>query len=106
MTRKKTTMRPQPLKCAGCGHVLSPWAVEGEAAAYTRRATQTLRNLRVRGGGPPFQQAKPGGIVTYAYVDLDAWMRSMTRYSTSDYSAPGFSHPSAGPIPAREGRER
>ena len=84
-TRRRPRSRPDPLKCRQCGAVLSPYGIEAEAAAYVRRAPQTLRNLRVTGkGGPPYQQMEPGGTVTYSWSDLDEWMRSYTRYSTSD----------------------
>lgn len=81
--RQKPRPRPEPLRCR-CGQILSPYALEDEAARYIRRATQTLRNMRVRGDGPPYQQSEPGGVVTYAFSDLDMWMRERTRYSTSD----------------------
>ncbi len=85
---RRARTRPEPLKCSGCGHVLSPYLLEVEAAAYVRRAAQTLRNARVSGkGGPPYQQTEPGGTVTYAASDLDAWMRSLTRHSTTRAAA-------------------
>lgn len=83
--RRKAQPRPEPLRCP-CGQVMSPHALEAEAAAYTRRSPKTLRNLRVTGGGPVFQQTEPGGLVTYLYADLDAWLASLRRHSTSDVS--------------------
>lgn len=84
--RRRGPARVDPLVCPSCHHVLSPYALEDEAARYIRRSPKTLRSLCVRGNGPRFQQAEPGGSVTYAFSDLDAWMRSITRYSTSDSS--------------------
>lgn len=87
-TPRRARTRPEPLKCAHCGQALSPYLLEAEAAAYVRRAPQTLRNARVAGkGGPPYQQTEPGGIVTYTASDLDAWMRSLTRHSTTRAAA-------------------
>jgi hypothetical protein len=69
-----------------------PAASRDEAANYVRRAVQTLRNLRVSGGGPPYQQTELRGTVTYTYSGLDAWMASNTKYSTSDRAAKGRAH--------------
>lgn len=86
VARRKAPPRPQPLACPSCRHILSPYATEDEAARYVRRAAYTLRSMRVKGTGPAFQQTEAGGTVTYAYVDLDAWMASLRRHSTSDVS--------------------
>jgi helix-turn-helix protein len=82
--RRKAPPRPTPLACPSCRHLLSPYALEEEAAKYVRRSPRTLERLRVSGGGPAFQQSEPGGLVTYAYMDLDAWMASIRKHSTSD----------------------
>lgn len=52
-----------------------------EAAAYVRRAPQTLAKLRSIGGGPPYY--KIGRNVYYDRVDLDAWLDSRRRRSTA-----------------------
>jgi DNA-binding transcriptional MerR regulator len=43
---------------------------------------KTLANWRSSGGGPPFY--KLGGRVLYDPCDLDAWVASRRRTSTSD----------------------
>jgi hypothetical protein len=53
-----------------------------QAAAYIRRAPQTLAKLRVVGGGPPFY--KLGRSVFYKREDLDQWLDARRRRSTSD----------------------
>lgn len=52
------------------------------AAAYTGLSEQTLAKLRVYGGGPPY--IKAGSRVIYDTRDLDPWMESRKRTSTSD----------------------
>ena len=53
-----------------------------QAAAYLRRAPQTLAKLRCVGGGPPYY--KIGKNVFYKRPDLDAWLDGRKRRSTSD----------------------
>jgi excisionase family DNA binding protein len=55
-----------------------------EAAAYTGLAKSTLEKLRVRGGGCPY--IRVGRVVVYDSADLDAWLSSHRRTSTSDKS--------------------
>lgn len=55
-----------------------------EAARYLSLAEKTLRNLRCRGGGPPFIRLLPGRIA-YRASDLDAWVASRQLQSTSEY---------------------
>lgn len=52
------------------------------AGAYTNLGRQTLAKLRVYGGGPKY--IKAGRRVIYDTRDLDAWLESRKRSSTSD----------------------
>ena len=56
-------------------------SVEG-AATYTGISASTLNKLRVFGGGPAY--LKLGRRVVYALPDLDAWLATKRRRSTSD----------------------
>jgi excisionase family DNA binding protein len=53
-----------------------------EAAAYTGLAKSTLEKLRVHGGGCPYMRV--GRVVVYDPNELDAWLASHRRSSTSD----------------------
>ena len=53
-----------------------------EAAAYCGSAGSTFEKLRVFGGGPLF--LKVGRRVVYDPADLDAWLATKRRRSTSD----------------------
>lgn len=53
-----------------------------EAAAYTGLAKSTLEKLRVSGDGCPF--IRIGRAVLYDPDDLDTWLASHRRRSTSD----------------------
>lgn len=53
-----------------------------EAAKYLGISDSTLAKWRVRGDGPP--HAKLGGIVIYDLNDLDDWLASLKRHSTSE----------------------
>lgn len=55
-----------------------------DAAFYLSLAEKTLRNLRSRGGGPPFIRLLSGRIA-YRVGDLDAWVSSRQFQSTSEY---------------------
>ncbi|UDQ87746.1 helix-turn-helix domain-containing protein [Xanthobacter autotrophicus] len=55
-----------------------------DAAFYLSLAEKTLRNLRSRGGGPPFIRLLSGRIA-YRVSDLDAWVSSRQFQSTSEY---------------------
>lgn len=57
-----------------------------EAAKYVRLSTATLERLRVRGGGPTYLNPVPDRVL-YAIEDLDAWMLSRRRTSTSEACA-------------------
>ncbi len=52
------------------------------AADYTGLAKSTLEKLRLNGGGCPY--IRIGRVVLYDPDDLDAWLRSHRRKSTSD----------------------
>ena len=52
------------------------------AAEYCGLSVSTMEKLRLTGGGPVF--IKRGRTVLYRQADLDAWMRSLRRRSTSD----------------------
>jgi predicted DNA-binding transcriptional regulator AlpA len=53
-----------------------------EAAAYCGSSASTLEKLRVYGGGPTF--SKLGRRVVYRKIDLDNWLETNCRRSTSD----------------------
>lgn len=53
-----------------------------EAATYIGLSPSTLNKLRVFGGGPVF--LKLGRRVAYDVADLDTWLASKRRRSTSD----------------------
>ena len=53
-----------------------------DAAAYTGLAKSTLEKLRVSGGGCPY--IRVGRVVIYDPADLDSWLASHRRASTSD----------------------
>jgi hypothetical protein len=57
-----------------------------EAAKHVRLSTATLERLRVKGGGPIYINPVPDRVV-YTVADLDAWMASRRRTSTSDQAA-------------------
>ncbi|MHC2457683.1 putative DNA-binding transcriptional regulator AlpA [Rhizobium leguminosarum] len=52
-----------------------------DAAAYTAVSASTLNKLRLTGGGPEY--IKLGKSVVYDPADLDAWLSSKRRRSTS-----------------------
>jgi predicted DNA-binding transcriptional regulator AlpA len=53
-----------------------------QAAERCSLSPRTLEKLRITGGGPPF--IRLGGAVRYQPEDLDAWIASNRRRSTSD----------------------
>ena len=63
-------------------HPLSRRMPVGAAAEYMGLSASTLNKLRVFGGGPVF--LKLGRRVTYDVNDLDSWLASKRRTSTSD----------------------
>jgi predicted DNA-binding transcriptional regulator AlpA len=58
------------------------WLTRKEAASHLKLGESTLAKLFVSGDGPP--AIKIGRSVRYAVFDLDAWMNSRRRRSTSD----------------------
>jgi predicted DNA-binding transcriptional regulator AlpA len=56
-----------------------------EAAAYCGSSASTLAKLRLYGGGPVY--VKLGRRVVYDVNDLDAWLASHRRASTSEETA-------------------
>ncbi|MES2905494.1 MAG: helix-turn-helix domain-containing protein [Pseudomonadota bacterium] len=57
-----------------------------QAAAYCKLSQSTLAKLRLYGGGPPYSKA--GRLVVYDIQDIDQWLDSRKRSSTS---APAYS---------------
>ena len=53
-----------------------------EAATYTGLSKSTLEKLRVTGCGPVY--AALGRVVVYRIEDLDAWISTRKRRSTSE----------------------
>lgn len=56
-----------------------------DAATYCGSSASTFEKLRVFGGGPAY--LKIGRRVVYALEDLDAWLATKRRSSTSDAGA-------------------
>lgn len=52
------------------------------AATYTGTSTSFLEKARCTGDGPRY--VKIGRAVRYRFVDLDTWLESCARRSTSD----------------------
>jgi len=53
-----------------------------QAAEYVGLSASTLEKFRLNGSGPVYQKAGPK-IVVYRPEDLDAWLSSQRRRSTS-----------------------
>ena len=62
---------------------LSQRLTVGDAAVYLGLAESTLNKLRMTGDGPPFLKLT-ARRVAYDVRDLDSWMASRRRCSTSD----------------------
>lgn len=60
-----------------------------EAADYLGLKAATLNKWRCNGGGPPFM--KVGRLIRYRRADLDAYLLSRIRLSTSDKGISNFS---------------
>jgi predicted DNA-binding transcriptional regulator AlpA len=56
--------------------------LQREVAALLRLSERTLERMRVTGGGPRF--VKAGRRVAYRATDIDAWIASRVRNSTSE----------------------
>lgn len=54
-----------------------------DAAAYLGLGKSTLEKLRLTGLGPVYAKAGPR-VVVYDVADLDAWLASRRRLSTSE----------------------
>jgi predicted DNA-binding transcriptional regulator AlpA len=67
-----------------------------EAAEFLGLSVSKLNKMRVFGGGPDF--LKLGSRVAYAPADLNAWLQTRRRSSTSDTGAA-----SATSVPGRRG---
>ena len=65
------------------------WMNTEQAADYLQVSKETLQRWRVTGEGPKYN--KLPGLVRYSVSELDAWMKSLERQSTSDVSARGDS---------------
>ncbi|AMN39732.1 helix-turn-helix transcriptional regulator [Rhodoplanes sp. Z2-YC6860] len=65
---------------------LPTWLTRKEAALHLRLGESTLAKLFLSGDGP--FAIKIGKSVRYARHDLDSWMASRRRRSTSDTGAP------------------
>jgi len=75
------------------------------AAALTGLSTSTLNKLRLTGGGSPY--LKLGRRVLYDVSDLEAWMSSKRRRSTSEAPSPmDPPHGRVAPVDAAVGGRR
>ena len=56
------------------------------AAEYVGLSHRTLEAYRVSGGGPPYTKhgGPRSGLVLYLPADLDAWLETRRRHSTSE----------------------
>ena len=61
------------------------WLRPKEAAAYIKSSESTLAKKRLKGNGPTY--TKFGRLVLYAKQDLDEFLASHRRLSTSDPGA-------------------
>ena len=61
------------------------WMAPCPAAEYVDSSPSTLAKLRLRGGGPRF--CRIGRAIRYRRSDLDDWLLSTSRRSTSDMGA-------------------
>ena len=57
----------------------------GEAARYIGLSESTMAKLRCSGDGPSYYKAGRR-VVIYDKADIDAWLSSRKRQSTSEYS--------------------
>lgn len=84
---KHSTNDPPPQSArpptgAGDTNPGAAYLTTGEAASYVRLSVSTLAKLRMTGGGAGFR--KLGRKVLYCRADLDAWLESHRRRSTSE----------------------
>lgn len=59
-----------------------------EAAKLLGLSASTLAKMRLRGDGPPYCKAGPR-VVVYDPADLESWIASRRRHSTSEDSPIG-----------------
>jgi excisionase family DNA binding protein len=71
---KQTTNNPNPAP-------IRPRVKDTEAAALLGLSVRTLRQWRLKGGGPEF--LKLGSAVRYDLNALEAWAKSRARVNTS-----------------------
>jgi excisionase family DNA binding protein len=64
---------------------MSPFLTTKEAAERVRLSVASLERMRVRGDGAPF--IRMGSRIVYDREALDAWARSRSFNSTSEYAA-------------------
>lgn len=64
---------------------LGDYLTPGQAATVVHLSTRTLEGLRYRGDGPPFAKLGKGrsARILYRRTDLDAWIASQLRQSTT-----------------------
>jgi hypothetical protein len=75
----------QPLFASAAAASKRPRLRTPEAARYCGVSASLLNRLRVTGGGPAY--SKISSIVCYDPDDLDLWLASKQRYSTSERRA-------------------
>ena len=77
-----------------------------EAARFVGLSIRTLEKHRIYGTGPRY--SKLGGRVVYRVEDLQAWVESGAKASTSDPGTatvlPAKRHPASVPPPANQAR--
>jgi predicted DNA-binding transcriptional regulator AlpA len=59
------------------------WMRTPQAADYVGLSASTFEKFRISGLGPSYHKAGPK-VVLYLVEDLDAWLNSQRRKSTSD----------------------
>lgn len=80
-----------------------------QASAYllerhgVRRHAQSLRNMRLYGGGPAYLRDLGTGAVLYPTENLDAWAAELLRPATCTAEEGGIARAGRPPVAAREG---
>ena len=73
-----------------------------QAADYTGYAESTLEKFRCHGGGPTYLKPPGGRRVLYSVDDLDRWLSTGRRSSTSAADAEAaLLAPASAPLPVR-----
>jgi predicted DNA-binding transcriptional regulator AlpA len=78
LSKLKSVLDKSKANQAGLPEWMSPPTVAG----YTDSSVSTLAKLRLRGGGPRF--CRIGRAIRYRRSDVDDWLASTGRRSTSD----------------------